>query len=342
MPIKKSAKRVMEEVERLLASGKSLDDQLGKYKGVEWLRLGMFFLSYIVPVGDLQRYLSHLAEALLWAALVEAGGEGERFSVIAMGKFGGREITFGSDLDLIFVSETENGIKIATNIIRSITSYTARGVLYEVDTRLRPDGSKGDLVKTLEGYRKYYTEHAQKWEAQALVRARPVAGDEELGREFLRMARTVLAERGSEIVREDITSMRNRIIKDIAREDKGIDVKHGPGGLGEVEFFIQWLQLMGAGQSGGKMVQNTPAAIRRLVNNGELPRPDCRILLAAYDYFRRLQSFLWLNEESIVEPDSSRAHVVARFMGHSSAEEFIKELKKKRASVLKVVGRESA
>ncbi|KKL95483.1 hypothetical protein LCGC14_1854130, partial [marine sediment metagenome] len=334
MPIKKSAKRVMEEVERLLASGKPLDDQLGKYKGVEWLRLGMFFLSGIVPIADLQRYLSHLAEALLWAALMEAGGVQERFSVIAMGKFGGREITFGSDLDLIFVSESAEGIKIAEKIIHTITSYTGRGMLYEVDTRLRPDGSKGDLVKTMEGYRKYYLEHARIWEAQALTRARPVVGDRTLGREFLQMAKQVVAERGHELTSQDIASMRKKIISELAHEDKGMDVKLGPGGLEDVEFHVQWLQLQGARKSGGSVVQNTPAAIRRLVNRGDLPRAASRILLDAYDYFRKLQSFLWLNGESLVTPGMGIAKVIAKFMGHLDEDAFLLALKAHRGAVL--------
>ena len=343
MPIKKTRKKVHEEMGRLLASGKDFEDLLGKFKGVEWLRLGMFFLSGIMPVEDLQRYLSNLAEALLWAALVHARGEGAPFSIIAMGKFGGREITFGSDLDLIFVSAADEGmdegIRIGKSIIHTITSYTGRGVLYEIDTRLRPDGEKGELVKTLEGYRKYYMQHAQVWEAQALVRARPVAGDRALGLEFLSMARDVIAERGGELTLEDIVSVRKRIVSELAREDKGLSVKLGPGGLEDVEFHVQWLQLQAVRKSRGTVIPNTPAAIRRLANHGDLPEGHARILLEAYDYFRRLQSFLWLGGESLVTPGSFMAKVTAKFMGHHDEETFLAALKAHRAAVLGVLGR---
>jgi len=339
MPIKKTRKKVFDEVGRLVVSGKDFEDLLGKFKGVEWLRLGMFFLSGIMPVGDLQRYLSNLAEALLWAALVEARGEEVPFSIIAMGKFGGREITFGSDLDLIFVSESDEGIGIAKSIIHTITSYTGRGMLYEIDTRLRPDGEKGELVKTLEGYRKYYMQHAQGWEVQSLVRARPVAGDKALGREFLSMARSVIAERGGELALEDIVSMRKRIMDEFVREDKGLSVKLGPGGLEDIEFHVQWMQLQAAQKNMGPVIPNTPAAIRRLVNHGDMAHGHARVLLEAYDYFRRLQSFLWLNGESLVVPGAPVAAIALKFMGHISEAAFLEALQAHRSAVLGVLGR---
>ena len=339
MPIKKTRKKVHEEVGRLMASGKDHLDLLGKFKGVEWLRLGMFFLSGIVPVGDLQRYLSNLAEVLLWAALEHAGGGEKPFSIIAMGKFGGREITFGSDLDLLFVSETDEGIRIAESVMHTITSYTGRGVLYEIDTRLRPDGEKGELVKTLEGYRKYYMQHAQSWEAQALTRARLVGGDKALGLEFLSMSRQVVSQRGGELTLEAIVSMRKRIMDEFVREDKGLNVKLGPGGLEDVEFHVQWLQLQAARKGRGAVIPNTPAAIRRLANHGDLREGHARILLEAYDYFRRLQSFLWLNGESLVIPGAGIARATAKFMGHHDEETFLSALKAHRTAVLGVLGR---
>ena len=265
------------------------------------------------------------------------------FSIIAMGKFGGREITFGSDLDLIFVSGSDEGIDegigIAKSIIHTITSYTGRGVLYEIDTRLRPDGEKGELVKTLEGYRKYYMQHAQSWEAQALVRARPVAGDKALGREFLGMARSVIAERGGELALEDIVSMRKRIMDEFVHEDKGLNVKLGPGGLEDIEFHVQWMQLQAAQKNKGPVIPNTPAAIRRLVNHGDMDQGHARVLLEAYDYFRRLQSFLWLNGESLVVPGAPVAAIASKFMGHPSEEAFLEALQAHRKAVLGVLGR---
>jgi glutamate-ammonia-ligase adenylyltransferase len=337
MPIKKSRKKVFEEVERLLASHSDVVEQLGKFKGVEWLRLGMFFLSGIMPVSDLQRSLSHLAAVTLAAALKDAGGQGEPFSVIALGKFGGREITFGSDLDIVFVSESDEGVRIAERIVKTITSYTSRGVLYEVDTRLRPDGSKGSLVKTLEGYRKYYMEKAQVWEAQALVRARPVAGDMELGRRFLKMSRSVLVERGHELKREDIRSMRERILSELAREQTGYDVKLGPGGLEEIEFHVQWMQLQGARENNGLVIQNTPAAIRRLANRGDILKEDAARLIRAYDFFRPLQSLLWLNGEKVLTLGSKMGHLAAKFMGFKDDNEFFSEFEAHRKKVLDIV-----
>jgi glutamate-ammonia-ligase adenylyltransferase len=337
MPIRKSKRKVMEESTRLTAPGRHLHDQLAKYKGVEWLRLGLFFLIDIMPVGELHRGLTHLAEAVVQAALIHSGAEGRRFAVIAMGRFGGREITYGSDLDLLFVAEHDEDVKYAERIIKTLAQYSDRGVLYPVDMRLRPDGTKGVLIKSVEGYRGYYTGSAQSWEVQALMRARPVAGDPGLGAEFLAMASDIVRQRGPLIEREEVRSMRSRIVGELSKESQGLDIKLGPGGLEEIEFYVQWLQLQAAGKKrgehGGVIIQNTPAAIRRFMNSGGIGRNEGGRLLETHAYFGRLMSLLRLNREEVLVPGSDTAVLAAKFMDSHDADALAAEVRRLREEI---------
>jgi glutamate-ammonia-ligase adenylyltransferase len=130
----------------------------------------------------------------------------------------------------------------------------------------------------------------------------------------------VIAERGPSLGREDITAMRERIMEAHVRGEKGLDLKLSAGGLEDIEFHMQWLGLKGAAGKGGTVVQNTPAAIRRARNSGVLPERDAQALLDAYGYYRRLQTFLWLNGEGLLSEGTEIAGVAARFMRHRGGE----------------------
>jgi glutamate-ammonia-ligase adenylyltransferase len=337
MPIRKTLRRMRRELDRATRAPGELDALLSRYKAVEWLRLGMFFLSGILSARDLSRYLSHLAEAVMGRAVegTDAGRHG--FAVVALGKLGGREITFGSDLDLIFVSESPEGQRAAELVLKTLTAYTDRGMLYEVDMRLRPDGTKGVLVKDLDGYRKYYTEKARGWEVQALVKARPIAGDCRLAAGFMDMVRQVLARRGGELGRDDVRSMRETIIREHAHSPEAVDVKVGPGGMEEIEFFVQWLQLHHAAVHSRVLVQDTVTAINRLVRDGVLDTDDGGALEEAYGYYQKLKALQRLNSEHALVAGSEFSAFASVFMNHRGDDELFRRLAGLREQVLAIV-----
>ncbi|MBI5739382.1 MAG: hypothetical protein HZA16_01565 [Nitrospirae bacterium] len=343
--IRKTLRRTREELERCF-SGEHFETGIAEYKNVEELRLGSFFLMRVIQTDYLHRSLSHLADAVIGTLLPAAGANGrfplhDRRSsglcVIGMGKLGGREITFGSDIDIIFLSEMPDDLKTAEKILKALTAYTDRGVIYSVDTRLRPDGSRGALLNDLAGFRNYYLGNAHPWEMQALLKARPVAGDAALARSFMSMAKEVVARRGRELTRDDVRSMRERIIRELSHESKGTDVKLGPGGMEEIEFFIQWLQLNNGGEFPEILTQDTVSAIRRLVGKGLLKERDGKDLLNAYGYLGTLRTFMRLNEEQVVTPDSELTGAAGIFMGHKNRDEFLAHLKAVRNNVLEVI-----
>ncbi len=335
--ILKTFKSVEERLRRIVQTGQEIESKLAMYRRLEEIRLGMLFLLKILKTEDLFRGLSHVAEAIIRVILDRSGCKG--MSVIALGKLGGREMTFGSDVDIIFISKTSEAMTAAENIIKSLTTYTDKGVLYNVDTRLRPDGSKGILVKDLDGYRKYYQKDAQNWEIQALLKARPVGGDLRLAHSFINMAKGVILQRGSDVDIEDIKTMRNRIMRELSHESEGMDIKLGPGGIEEIEFYVQFLQLCHAKKSPEILVQNTTAAINRLAKKGILNPAERKILHNSYKYYRKLEALLRQNEEQVVAEQSEITDLLVNFMGHKTREEFLSYLGSLRENVLAVSNR---
>ena len=261
-----------------------------------------------------------------------------RFALLAMGKLGGREIDYHSDLDIIFVfdpqGETQGGslgrrisnleyfVKIAQRIITIMTLRTTEGNLYEIDTRLRPSGNAGPLVTTLESFERYHAESAQVWERQALIKARAVAGDTELGERLERAARRFAYERPWELaVAEEIARMRARMEKEIAREQAGVlNLKTGRGGIVDVEFAVQLLQLRyGAGKS-ALQAPNTLSALGALRAAGHLPPAEADALAGGYTFLRTLEDRLrLLRNRSTSELDSTEPDLekLARRLGYA-------------------------
>ncbi|MDA8169424.1 MAG: hypothetical protein M0Z59_06975 [Nitrospiraceae bacterium] len=328
--------RALEQFARLKA-GEGLPSILGEYKRYEEMRLGMLFLSNILQTGNLLRYLSHMADAAV-RLLLHTEKAGDFLAVIALGKLGGREITFSSDLDIIFLAGRPDGARRAEALMKAISAYTPKGELYRVDARLRPEGTKGALVNGIEGYRQYYLEHARNWEIQALLKARPVGGAPELCRGFLKMAGEVIRERAPEIKRGEIRQMRARIVKELSEEAPGaVDIKLGPGGIEDIEFHVQWLQLENCAKFPGLMIQNTPAAIKRLYRYGLLERERHDALIGAYGYMRRLETLGRLNDDKMAGKDAGFTRLAALFMGHKDEGEFLAHLEKLRRCVLDIV-----
>jgi glutamate-ammonia-ligase adenylyltransferase len=183
------------------------------------------------------------------------------FAVIGYGKLGGIELGYGSDLDLVFIhgsdsveamtdgersiSDAQFYARLGQRMIHMITAQTPSGQLYEVDMRLRPDGKKGMLVRSLGSFAEYQARNAWTWEHQALVRARPVAGDRRLAERFERVRREILCtERDPVGLRDEVRSMRERMRTNLDKSRDGrFDLKQGHGGIADIEFMVQYSVL---------------------------------------------------------------------------------------------------
>jgi len=327
MVFKKSLKTLSDELRESIRGGQVISDAIRLIRHVEELRLGLLFLQKKIAVTDLIKGLSKTAEAILSRSIEQLEG---RLAIISFGKFGGREITFNSDIDVIFASAkdvTEVDIKIAERLLRLLISYTREGIAYRVDVRLRPDGTKGPLVSSMNSFKDYYSKNAAFWEFQALLKARPVGGDIQTGQYFINMAREILINHGHLISASDIRAMRERIQKELARETRGYDIKLGHGGLEELEFTIQYLQLKNCKEYPSLLVQGTLDAIKRLRHAGVIKKSEADFMHNAYTFYRMLESYLRLREREILRKDEEDVlNAVSEFLGLNDKEELIKRL----------------
>ena len=191
--------------------------------------------------------LSDLAVAALRASLALAAkqvGKPSRLAVIAMGKCGGRELNYVSDVDVVFVADNDDDLPTATRLASTMMRLASEAC-FEVDAALRPEGKAGALVRTLDGHISYYKRWARTWEFQALLKARPVAGDAEVGRQYVKALAPMVwtaADRENFVV--DVQAMRRRVEEHLPKGLAERELKLGRGGLRDVEFAVQLLQLV--------------------------------------------------------------------------------------------------
>jgi [glutamine synthetase] adenylyltransferase / [glutamine synthetase]-adenylyl-L-tyrosine phosphorylase len=252
--------------------------------------------------------LADLAAAALEAALViareEVGPSADacRFAVIGMGKCGGRELNYVSDVDVIFVAEPASGhaadetaalavgTQLATALMRACSVATAEGTLWPVDAALRPEGKNGPLVRTVASHLQYYQRWAKTWEFQALLKARAVAGDGDLGHEYLDAVRPLVWEAASrEHFVEDVQAMRRRVEEHVPAAESARQLKLGPGGLRDVEFSVQLLQLVHGRSDLSLRSGTTLEALAALSNGGYVAREDAAVLDESYRLLRTLE-----------------------------------------------------
>jgi glutamate-ammonia-ligase adenylyltransferase len=251
---------------------------IAQFQRSTMFRIAVADFSDKLPIMKVSDGLTWLAEAVLeealrvaWRDLVARHGEpryklddvehAAGFGIIAYGKLGGLELSYGSDLDIVFLHDSrgtaqvtdgdkslDNGLffgRLVRKLVHLLTMQTGSGQLYEVDTRLRPDGHKGLLVTNTEAFERYQEENAWTWEHQALLRARPVAGSASISCEFERIRRETLVGRvRRDQLRDDVISMREKMRRELDRSDSDrFDLKHGRGGIGDIEFLVQYLVL---------------------------------------------------------------------------------------------------
>lgn len=279
--------------------------------------------------------LADLATATLRAALAIACAAAPedaalcRLAVIAMGKCGGHELNYVSDVDVIFVGEAVDGAdegkalrsatRLAAHMMRICSETTVEGSIWPVDANLRPEGRNGPLVRTLSSHLAYYQRWAKTWEFQALLKARPVAGDAELGEEYLAALEPLVwkaAERENFVA--DVQKMRRRVVENIPAAEIDRELKLGPGGLRDVEFAVQLLQLVHGRADASLRSGTTLNALQALAAGGYVGRVDAVQLDDAYRFLRSMEHRIQLyrlRRTHLVPEDQADLRRLGRSLG---------------------------
>ncbi len=293
-------------------------------------RVGVRVLSDTVSAEEAGTGFANIADVLIGKLLAACSHdmaarygavEFGHVAVIAMGKLGGREMTASSDLDLILVYDHPEDVlqssgtrpvsaaqyyqRLTQRFVSALTAPTAEGPLYEVDMRLRPSGSKGPVAASFSSFKAYHAESAWTWEKLALTRARVVAGDASLMADVARtIAASLTSPRNEAQTRKDVVNMRGLMLREHNPKSTW-DIKRSRGGLVELEFIAQFLQLLHAHVHPGVLNTNTMAAFEALAEAGILPRETAERLLEASRLYHRLTQVLRLCLDGTFEPDGA-------------------------------------
>lgn len=272
--------------------------------------------------------VSGLADVCEKDVLARFPGRIGKWSVCALGKFGGRELTATSDLDLmlIYEPEDETGGNLATRfvqrLIAALSAPTEEGTLYEVDMQLRPSGRAGPVAVKFSSFERYYREDAWTWEFMALTRIRPVAGDPELGRRIVEAAREALRAKAADPkITEDVADMRRRMARERPPRSQW-DVKLAPGGLVDIEFVIQHAILMSAADVPGAVIPTSMDAIKAIAAAGRLAPGEAAILAEGLIFQLNLQQALRIASGDQFEPENASAGLLAWLASHLALKDF--------------------
>jgi glutamate-ammonia-ligase adenylyltransferase len=334
-----------EELEQML-EGIGIDDlerrmdTLRAFQQAAVLRIAVADITGMLPLMKVSDRLTELAEIVLASALDTAwnhmvtkhgrpwcGSPDTRrecgFAIVGYGKLGGLELAYGSDLDLVFLNDSDgeqaetdgeqpldNAVffaRLGQRIVHLLATPTAVGVLYEVDTRLRPSGTSGLLVSSVASFEAYQRDEAWTWEHQALLRARPVAGSPGIGDAFVRIRRSILGgERDPAKLREEVSAMRARMRDELATREQGMfDLKQGAGGIADIEFLVQYLVLANAHANPALLDwTDNIRQLESLVTADVLEAATGEALTEAYKTLRERTHRLGLQGEPALVPDT--------------------------------------
>ena len=324
----KSRARTLAELRRWAGAVESPEAKLAivrRFKRRETLRIGVRDLVRDALVDDVTREMAHVADATFEVALEVArdalveqhgvpraeDGSESTYAVIGMGKLGGEELNFSSDVDVLCVysadGATDDGTdnqtfyqRLTERLTDAMGKLTQDGYVFRVDLRLRPQGKTGPLARSLDGYEAYYEGWGELLERQALVKARHVAGDPSLGAAFLRMVRPFVYRAALDTAQvaetlDEIRWTKASIERRIARDgDPSLHIKLGPGGIRDSEFVVQALQLLHGPRVPAARVQGTVPAVDALAAAGVLPAAEAREIKAAYRFMRRVENCVQL------------------------------------------------
>lgn len=335
-------------------------NKLRRIRRREMLRIGARDICLGVPVREVFTELSILAEALVQVAVEEAMARlrvpddaGGRFCILALGKLGGMELNYSSDIDLLGVWD-DRGLageewnkRVFTRLMEEVRSdlsqHTEEGYVYRVDLRLRPFGREGELVPSLSTLVEYYRRTASLWEIQAALKARSVAGNLQVGRAFLETMRPIwLKQRDEKTTALAVDGIRSQALNKPSCAT--LDVKNGLGGLRDVEFLVQGLQLIHAWKKPDILKGNTLLGLEALGDAGIVPVPVVEELKQDYHFLRRVEHYLQIMEDrqihAVPSEKAELRSLAKRVLGVESDEDkFITELRSRLCRVRNHYGR---
>jgi len=303
---KKTANQILKETDLIrkdVDSTENLGSELRRYKYREFSRIIYRDIMELCPFTDTMEELSDLASGIVEAAVrfyseeLDAKSNGD-FVVLGMGKLGGRELNLSSDIDLIYLYR-DNGdpdpfFKLAERVTRLLSAVTEDGFLYRVDLALRPGGGKSSIAVPIDGAVEHYFYWGDTWERAAMVKARPIAGDIALGEEFIKEIEPFVYKKFLDYQSiEELKDMKTKLDK----LQKKRDVKLGKGGIREIEFFIQALQLVNGGEVKGIRERNSLLALKKLRKLKIIDKDTFESLTSLYLFLRKVEHSIQLVDE---------------------------------------------
>lgn len=340
-----SKEEMIEELKRIINEEKEYEGKLNvirRFKHVETLKLCLRDLNREVDPVYVGNYLSMLAESILEVGLTLAGeivgaktgrkGSVSDMVILGMGKLGGMEMSYNSDLDLIFIyegGEHEFFSRLGQKIISVLSIPTNEGFAYKIDMRLRPSGRAGALVSSFESFKRYHQDSAKLWERQALIKGRPSAGNMDLGREVMKTVEYFVYEKPLEMdFHKEIYHLRARMEREIAKEDElKLNLKTGRGGIVDIEFLVQMLQLRFGRYCRNIRKQNTLEALEGLWRFGAIEEKEFIALKDGFYFLKKLENLLrLLHDRSISEIYESDFHKLSLELDMKESGERLKEI----------------
>ncbi len=284
---------------------------LHEFQRRELLRIGYRDLAGHGNVTEITHELSWLADAIVQTAIDEARSDltdqlkepDLSFAVVGVGKLGGEELNFSSDIDIIYIYSDEAHFNDATKLARRVNHYlgdrTALGAFYRVDLRLRPDGSRGPLASSMQSLKTYYASWGETFERLVLVKARPVAGDPELGKAFMELVQPFVYRKYLDYAAiDEVRDIKRRIDQQVdSSGELDSNVKLGWGGIREIEFFIQALQVLYGGEMTDIRGAGTLSALEELHQAGLIESEVSRKLGDAYAFLRNVEHRLQIVDQ---------------------------------------------
>ena len=368
-----TAEDLRARLETLLPPGLPTPVDLAKFRRRQILRIMIRDVLGLGTLPEITGELTAVADVIVGVAyeriyrdlVIRHGsprseGAEAHFAVIALGKMGGEELNYSSDIDLMFLY-SDNGqttgplsitnkefFKRASNQLTSLLSaYSAEGMCYRVDLRLRPDGSLGEVCISQEGARNYYEKRARDWELQMLIKARVAAGDPATGRALLDFVEPRIYSTSLDFSAiEELSATRERLNEKLAihqAKRRGIDVKLERGGIRDIEFLVQCLQRLHGGADPWVRHGGTMLALARLQDKGFLTGAEYGRLASAYQFLRHLEHRLQFDEDRqthrLPEGPAELELIARRMPGGLSAESLLRELHRHFAQVLEMYDR---
>ena len=378
-PAVRTKDELMEALGRFLLTHSQLDlhTQLARFRRRELLRIFLSDIRRLATMAEITEDISNLADAILETALRRAEQEMDNrfgkpqvqdekgrataaeFCIVSLGKLGSRELNYASDIDLLFlyseeghtsgtgtrgtVTNREYFVKLGEAVVQLVGKQTGEGAAYRVDMRLRPHGRVGALAISVNDAIRYYTTEARDWERQVLIRSRPSAGATEVYRVFFEsveaavFSKDITVENALESVR-----LSKQLIDREQKSDRGFNVKLGIGGIREIEFIAQALELAHGGRDRWLRAPHTLISLSRLSDRSLISESELTELFSAYEFLRQVEHVLQMEsglQTHMVPDDPYRRRLLALRMRCETVEKFDSELEKHSANVHSVFAR---